>query len=143
MRCGLFVILLAVAPMARGEDLSFLPRREYSARDSLDVGNEHRGDARQCLNGLKWEAAEFQVRCEESQTGRGAALVRFVSPVSSAKTSSSGSGGFEENRLVRRSRVPAKAMLISKLRRLATNTRSISGSIEEALAKWRLPRAIS
>ncbi len=84
MRFAFFAIVTAVTCAAQGDDPSFLSQREFAARDSLDIGDEPSDDARDCLNGLKWDGAEFKVRCESSRPGRGDALVRFASPVESA-----------------------------------------------------------
>ena len=78
--CALFAVATCAA---RADDLSFLPQRQFSARDSLDIGKEASEDARRCLRGLVWEPAQFQVGCETSIPTRGDALVRFASPVES------------------------------------------------------------
>jgi dienelactone hydrolase len=53
----------------------------YPARDTLACGDDASDDARQCLAGLRWEPAPFEVCCEEPSRGFGEFLVRFPSPV--------------------------------------------------------------
>lgn len=53
----------------------------FAARDTLSCGDEASEDARQCLAGLRWEPAGFEVRCEQSRKDGGDFLVRFPSPV--------------------------------------------------------------
>ncbi|MHB8971404.1 MAG: alpha/beta hydrolase family protein [Pirellulaceae bacterium] len=53
----------------------------YAARDTLACGDDTSDDARQCLAGLRWEPAPFEVCCEEPKRGFGEFLVRFPSPI--------------------------------------------------------------
>ena len=65
-------------------DITSLPGKRFQARDSLDTGEEASEDARQCLNGLCWEATEFVTTCEQSsRADRGDVLIRFPSPLAS------------------------------------------------------------
>lgn len=54
---------------------------QYPARDTLACGDEATEDARQCLAGLTWDPAPFEVCCEEAKRGFGEFLVRFPSPI--------------------------------------------------------------
>ncbi len=53
----------------------------FAAQDTLSCGQDASQDAQQCLEGLRWKATDFTVRCEESPRGRGDFLVRFPSPI--------------------------------------------------------------
>jgi dienelactone hydrolase len=53
----------------------------YAAHDTLACGDEASDDARQCLAGLSWTPAKFDVRCDKPQPGCGDVLVRFPSPI--------------------------------------------------------------
>lgn len=52
----------------------------FPAKDSLNHGEETQPDAAACLEGLKWPAQEFAVRCEPSTGENGDWLLRFPSP---------------------------------------------------------------
>lgn len=65
----------------------FPPAVPLTARDTLHVGEEPSADARECLEGLCWSPAEFEVRCEAGRPDRGDVLVRFPSPVPSGVAS--------------------------------------------------------
>jgi hypothetical protein len=75
------LIAAASSAPAQQDPLAFLPQRDFVSRDSLDPGDEDSPDARQCLSGLVWMPASFQVTCEEADRGLGAALVRFPTPI--------------------------------------------------------------
>ena len=75
---GLWCVL--VTPLASAE-LPLQVGSHYAAQDSLACGDEASDDARQCLAGLTWKPAKFEVRCDEPQRGFGDFLVRFPSPV--------------------------------------------------------------
>jgi len=73
--CGLWTSPLVAAdpPVQAGN--------RYAAQDTLACGEESSDDARQCLTGLSWNPAKFEVRCDEPQGGFGDFLVRFPSPI--------------------------------------------------------------
>ncbi|MFM7058533.1 MAG: hypothetical protein ACKO2P_16590, partial [Planctomycetota bacterium] len=50
------------------------------AADTLAVGDEPKDDARQCLDGLRWEPRPFDVAIEAAVVGQGDLRVRFPSP---------------------------------------------------------------
>jgi dienelactone hydrolase len=52
---------------------------KFAAADSLNCGKEADADAQECLAGLAWEPAEFEVRLEAAESGCGDWLVRFPS----------------------------------------------------------------
>ncbi|MFO0940891.1 MAG: prolyl oligopeptidase family serine peptidase [Pirellulales bacterium] len=55
--------------------------QKFKARDTLDCGVESSEDAAECLKGLTWEAAEFEVFLEDGNASEGnERLVRFASP---------------------------------------------------------------
>lgn len=55
--------------------------KEFTATDSLDCGQEDSEDARQCLEGLSWKPAKFQVRLTQGkESDKMDRLVRFNSP---------------------------------------------------------------
>lgn len=62
-------------------DLPVCDARVYQAADSLQIGAESSADARECLEGLAWQPAAFEVRCEAADGLQCDALVRFPSPV--------------------------------------------------------------
>lgn len=68
----------------RAEDAAALaPLKEgatFAARDTLDCGKETQADAQACLDGLKWERADFSVRFDTPKPGNGEWLVRFPTP---------------------------------------------------------------
>jgi hypothetical protein len=77
---GVTLILLSVA---RAEESVFPATRSFATTDSLDVGDEPSADARECLAGLTWDSAAFDVHLEDARLDRGDVLVRYPSPVSS------------------------------------------------------------
>lgn len=54
--------------------------QNFQARDSLRVGDEASMDAVDCLRGLSWELADFDVTLEAPRRGYGKFLVRFPTP---------------------------------------------------------------
>jgi hypothetical protein len=54
--------------------------QNFQARDSLRVGDEASVDAVDCLRGLSWELADFDVTLEAPRRGYGKFLVRFPTP---------------------------------------------------------------
>ena len=73
--------LTCVSPAVAEE----LPRAGtvFRARDTLDTSADGLQDAQQCLEGLRWKPADFEVRLEVPRDNEGDLLVRFPSPVSS------------------------------------------------------------
>jgi len=55
----------------------------FAAHDTLDPGIESSPDAKACLDGLVWQATDFQVRCEHARERCGDLMIQFPSPVSS------------------------------------------------------------
>lgn len=55
--------------------------KQFIATDSLDCGKEDSDDARQCLEGLSWKPAKFQVRLTQGkESDKMDRMVRFDSP---------------------------------------------------------------
>ena len=83
-RSGLFALLLpyllALLLAEPAWSQSKLPLQVYRAIDTLDPGKEAREDARQCLAGLVWKPAAFDVTVQPSQIPFDPAIVRFASP---------------------------------------------------------------
>lgn len=52
----------------------------FAATDTLDCGAEASADATECLKGLSWTCATFNVSCEAAADGQGDWLMRFPSP---------------------------------------------------------------
>jgi dienelactone hydrolase len=52
----------------------------FPASDSLTVTDVEPGDAADCLQALRWEPSDFQVKLEDPHRGFGQWLVRFPSP---------------------------------------------------------------
>lgn len=73
------LVSVAWSPALAADDAVQVGSR-YEAEDTLACGEEASADARQCLAGLVWKPAKFEVCCEQAQ-GRGDFLVRFPSPV--------------------------------------------------------------
>lgn len=55
----------------------------FTAHDTLDPGFEASADARECLDGLVWQAASFEVGCRQPRDRRGDWMIQFPSPVPS------------------------------------------------------------
>jgi dienelactone hydrolase len=75
-------VMSTVAVRAADSDLPL--HGKFSAHDSLDVGEESSEDARLCLDGLRWEPADFEVSVDPADpehTDHGDALIRFPSPI--------------------------------------------------------------
>ncbi|MFM8893456.1 MAG: neutral/alkaline non-lysosomal ceramidase N-terminal domain-containing protein, partial [Planctomycetia bacterium] len=74
----------AVAPPSGVDDAprepALVPGARFHAADTLAVGDEPKDDARQCLDGLRWEPRPFDVAIEAAVVGQGDLRVRFPSP---------------------------------------------------------------
>jgi len=81
--CCVTGMTLLFLSAARAEESLFPAARSFTATDSLDVGDEPSADARECLAGLTWKSASFDVHLEDARLDRGDVLVRFPTPVSS------------------------------------------------------------
>lgn len=79
---ALVICLIGWANCSAAEPLS-LANRIFAARDTLAAVDEASDDARQCLEGLVWTAADFKVRCGDRWERNGDLLVRFPSPIPS------------------------------------------------------------
>ena len=55
----------------------------FTSTDSLVLDEESNADAKDCLAGLRWTPAPFEVQCEPAAEDRGDLLVRFPSPLPS------------------------------------------------------------
>lgn len=55
----------------------------FSAHDTLKLDQDANEDANDCLNGLRWKPAEFQVTCEPAEVDRGDLRIRFPSAMPS------------------------------------------------------------
>lgn len=71
--------LLKSMPAKNEPAVSLKVNQTFRARDSLMIAAEGSEDARQCLAGLCWPLAEFDVRLQSAQQGKGNWLVRFPS----------------------------------------------------------------
>ena len=54
----------------------------FAAHDTLDPGSEALPDAKACLDGLIWQATDFQVRCADARDRCGDRMIQFPSPIS-------------------------------------------------------------
>lgn len=80
----MFVALIFVtAPAFALAETPATPGATFPARDTLDPGVESSADAKACLDGLVWQAADFQVRCETARDRCGELMIQFPSPVTS------------------------------------------------------------
>ncbi|EAQ76842.1 alpha/beta hydrolase family protein [Blastopirellula marina] len=77
----LWLALVSFPANARPADLSIAIGKSFPAIDTLADIEEHDADARACLHGLCWPRTEFSAEVETPLQGRGDALVRFPSPV--------------------------------------------------------------
>jgi dienelactone hydrolase len=59
------------------------PDATFAARDSLASVVESSADAKACLDGLVWPAADFQVHCVEARERCGDLMIQFPSPITS------------------------------------------------------------
>jgi dienelactone hydrolase len=83
VRQSTFVALLLLASQAAAEDAAMLVGQSFAAEDTLADIDEKQDDARQCLEGLVWKRAKFDVQCEEPGKRPCSVLVRFPSPIAS------------------------------------------------------------
>ena len=58
-------------------------KQTFAASDSLDCSADEVSDANECLRGLSWKPAGFDVQVEAADPGRGEWLIRFPSPLPS------------------------------------------------------------
>jgi len=77
----LSLVSLLWTPVLCASDLAVEIGRVYAGQDTLACGEESSADARECLAGLTWKPAAFDVRCEAAQPKCGDFLVRFPSPI--------------------------------------------------------------
>lgn len=68
---------------AAEEAISLVAGARFAAHDTLDPGDESSPDARECLDGLVWNAARFDVCCRAPRDRRGDWMIQFPSPVPS------------------------------------------------------------
>ena len=80
-RLTLICLITGICGHAAGAEPASLLGQTFSATDTLDIGNETEPDARDCLEGLVWERAEFDVQVSAPIPERGDALIRFPSPI--------------------------------------------------------------
>jgi len=73
--CGL---LLLFSPAAMADEP--LPIQTFQAKDSFAPGDESKADAKQCLDGLLWAPAAFEVTVQPNKDPLDPAIVRFLSP---------------------------------------------------------------
>lgn len=83
MKTSSLALLLAclLATSVAALEIGDLPGKTFAARDSLGKVEDPSADARACLKGLRWPAADFQVQCESAAGKSGDVLVRFPSPI--------------------------------------------------------------
>ncbi len=53
----------------------------FETTDTLQCDVDPGADAQECLTGLRWPPADFEIRCEAAEKDRGDLLIRFASPV--------------------------------------------------------------
>ena len=76
---GVACLSLIIAKGQAAEPHSLAAGEKFAATDSLDCGDESSEDARECLAGLAWQPAEFEVELQAAEPGCGDWLVRFPS----------------------------------------------------------------
>lgn len=75
-RIAIAVALLLCAGNVRGDDAV----KQFTAQDSLTVLDDASTDARQCLDGLRWDATSFSVTVQPGKHPHDPSIVRFPSP---------------------------------------------------------------
>jgi dienelactone hydrolase len=58
----------------------------FETTDTLQCDVDSGADAQECLTGLRWTPADFEIRCEAADKDRGDLLIRFDSPVDTSKS---------------------------------------------------------
>lgn len=76
---GVACLSCAIVEAQAAEPHVFAVGEKFAASDSLDCGDEASEDARECLAGLTWQPAEFEVELRAAEPGCGDRLVRFPS----------------------------------------------------------------
>jgi dienelactone hydrolase len=85
-RCA-FCLVASVLHASHGiaKDISYLEipavGATFESADSLQCDKDSGADAQECLTGLRWTPADFEIRCEVAAEDRGDLLIRFDSPV--------------------------------------------------------------
>lgn len=81
-RIALSVLAMLIAALqADAQELRLPIGSEFDSADTLAPAVDPSADARECIAGLCWKPAQFQVRCQTPTPDRGDALIRFPSPV--------------------------------------------------------------
>ena len=84
MFCRLLIALLLVSvSLPALAEMTAAPGATFAAHDTLDPGHESSADAVACLDGLVWQAADFQVSCAAARERCGDLMIQFPSPVAS------------------------------------------------------------
>lgn len=81
--CLFSAVLTALVGSGSAADLIFPTTGSFAATDTLAPPEDPSTDARECLAGLVWTPAAFEVQCEPPQPQRGDVCVRFHSPIAS------------------------------------------------------------
>jgi dienelactone hydrolase len=79
--CGFVRADDATASAGTGNHALPKPGDVFKANDSLHCGPEENADAAECIKGLCWTTAPFDVTCQPAWRDNGDWLVRFPSPV--------------------------------------------------------------
>ena len=82
MKCRvvLTLVVYSISSLAYAESRA-VPGTTFAAHDTLDPGIETSTDAKECLEGLVWEPADFQVHCQMARERCGDLMIQFPSPV--------------------------------------------------------------
>lgn len=84
--CGLFrstLVQSSDSPVTAESAAVLRLSQTFAAFDSLDCSVDTVSDANDCLKGLSWKPARFDVHVEAAAPGRGDWLIRFPSPLPS------------------------------------------------------------
>jgi len=85
--CLALLLLFTTHPLTAAEPSEWIGQQvigqQFPAKDTLQIGEESDPDARECLQGLTWKPARFQVSVDAPlAVDRGDATIRFPSPLS-------------------------------------------------------------
>jgi dienelactone hydrolase len=73
-------VLVCLAGESPASETQLWESGPLSARDTLSIDDEMSAEARECLQGLAWKPADFEVSFQQP-AGNGDVLVRFASPI--------------------------------------------------------------
>lgn len=81
--CAFAVVVQVLSGMADDIARVAIPSAgaTFETTDTLQCDVDTAADAQECLTGLRWTPADFEIRCESADKDRGDLLIRFNSPI--------------------------------------------------------------